>query len=66
MDPEKLLAVCRKLRLIEDCLRRALDQLDGETCNEPETRYVKDQVERADDFLTDVICTVLAAPGFIA
>jgi len=64
MDAEILQKVFVKLALVEDCLRRALDQLEDDTQTGASLRYIRNQVEKADDFLTDAKCIALGASVF--
>jgi len=63
MENAKVLELLRKLILVEDCIRRALDQLESEASDEAAWVYVLKQVEQADDYVTDAKCLVLASSG---
>lgn len=53
-----------KMRLVEDCLRRALDQLEEGSLTGAASRYVRQQVEKADGYLTDAMTLILSHPQF--
>jgi hypothetical protein len=48
-----------KLRRVEDCIRRALDQTEG-NCDLAGQLYVKRQLEMADDATTDAMVKLLS------
>jgi hypothetical protein len=51
-----------KIRMAEDALERANDQLEGEP-DGPAWRYVRDQVDKAHDWLIDANAIILAWQG---
>ncbi len=59
MEADDLGRIFNKIQLIEDCLRRGLDQLDDDHPDKAGWRYVKDQVDRANGYVTDVKCLLL-------
>jgi hypothetical protein len=65
MEAAKLMDLAMKLRRVEDCLRRALDQLEADEPDKAAWRYVNLQVNKASEYNLDAIHAVLLSPGFI-